>query len=126
MIIHGKERGFRFTIRASIEMAELCPDKDISRMGELLDGKSFQEMALQVAKLAIIMNKADEEAVAYEGTRERIEPITEDEMMTLTTEEFTAVQQEIFKAYGADTTRTVEVEPSKKNGAEEAESGKSS
>lgn len=126
MIIHGRECGFRFTIRASIEVAELCPDKDLSRMGELFEGKSYGDMAMQTAKLAAILSKANEEAVAYDGSREPAKPLTEDEMLTLTQEEFQAVQAEVLKAYGADTARTVEVEPSKKNEAEEAGSERSS
>lgn len=126
MIIHGRECGFRFTIGASIAIAELCPEKDLSRMGELFEGKSYGDVAVQTAKLAAILSKANEAAVAYDGSRQQERPLSEEEIMTLTQEEFQAVQAEVLKAYGADTARTVEVEPSKKNEAEEAKSGRSS
>lgn len=126
MVVHGRECGFRFTIRASIEVAELCPDKDLSRMGELFENASYEDMTAKIAKFAAILSRANEEAVAYDGSRKPENPLSEDEIMTLTNEEFMAVQEEIFKSYGKDTARAVEVEPSKKNKAEEAGSEKSS
>lgn len=125
MMIHGREVGFRFTIGASIAVGELCPEGDLSRMGELFEGKSYGDIAAQTAKLAAILSRANEDAVAYDGSRKPERPLSEDEIMTLTQDEFQTVQAEVIKAYGADTARTVEVEPSKKNEAEEAESGKS-
>lgn len=117
MIIHGRECGFRFTVRASLELAELCPEKDLSRVGELLDGKPYSEIVEVIMKMAIIFNKADEEAIAFAGGGKPGKIITQEEMLVMTSEEFATLQNEVLKAYGVDSARTVEVEPSKKNGA---------
>lgn len=126
MIINGRECGFRFTIGASLELAELCPGKDLSKFGELLNGKSYSEFVDVIMKMAIIFNKADEEAKVFYGEGKPVEPITKEEMLYLTNKEFMDMQKEIFDAYGIDTKRTVEVEPSKKNGAAKKKTGKSS
>lgn len=125
MIIHGRECGFRFTVRASIEVAELCPEKDLGRLGELFEG-TYQDIVAMFSKLAVILNKAYEEAVAFEGGGKPGKLITEEEIMFMTSQEFTVMKNEILEAIGGDTKRTVEAEPSKKNGAGKKKSGKSS
>ena len=35
MQVHGREVGFRFTVGASAKISDLCPDGDISRLGEV-------------------------------------------------------------------------------------------
>ena len=39
MIIFGKERGFSFTVGASVEIAEMCPDGDLTKIEKFLSGK---------------------------------------------------------------------------------------
>ena len=38
MQVHDREVGFRFTVGASAKISDLCPDGDISRLGEMLEG----------------------------------------------------------------------------------------
>lgn len=114
MVINGRECGFRFTISASIEVAELCPDKDISKLGELFKEESFKNSVIQTVKLAAILSKANEEAVAYDGSRKPEKPLTEGELLSLTQDKFYAVKDEIVKACIGDAARTVEIEPPKK------------
>lgn len=126
MIIHGRECGFRFTVRAAQELAELCPDKDIAKLGELFDNKTYPELVNTITQMAIIFNMADEEARAFNSDGEPRKPLTREEIMVMSKDEFAALQKEVLRAYGIDTKRTVEVEPSKKNGAGKKKSGKSS
>ena len=36
MQVHGREVGFRFTVGASVKISNLCPDGDITSLGEVL------------------------------------------------------------------------------------------
>ena len=57
MIIFGKERGFSFTVGASVEIAEMCPDGDLTKIEKFLSGK-YGRVTRNGAKLIIELNKA--------------------------------------------------------------------
>ena len=95
MQVHGREVGFRFTVGASAKISDLCPDGDISRLGEVLEGQ-YGEVP---------------------GYKPR--PLTADEVMTLRMDEFAKLQQAALAVWTEDSRPTVEVEPEKKEGGED-------
>ena len=62
MIINGKERKFFLTVGASCAIAELCPDGDIAKIGELFRGRYSKNMT-SVAKFIAAMNRGYEERI---------------------------------------------------------------
>ena len=118
MQIYGREVGFRFTVGASAKISDLCPDGDISRLGEVLEGQ-YGKVARDSAAIVAALSEGYEQAQAYEVPGYRPRPLTVDEVMTLRVGEFAALQQAALAAWTEDSRPTVEVEPEKKEGGED-------
>ena len=112
MIIHGREVRFRRTVLGNCEIAEVCPGKDISRFGEVVqEGYSSAQKAAAV--FVVAMSKGWEMNQKYENPGYEMRPLTTEEVMLLGDEEFAALFQEAFDAFGADGKTTVEAEEPK-------------
>lgn len=118
MQVHGREVGFRFTVGASAKISDLCPDGDISRLGEVLEGQ-YGKVARDTAAIIAALNEGYEQARAYEAPGYKPAPLTVDEVMTLRVDEFARLQQAALAAWKEDSKPTVEVEPEKKEGGED-------
>lgn len=117
MIIHGKERGFALTIGATIEIAEFCPNGDISRIGDAITRGGFARQMTNICKLIVALNKGYEERRAFEEAGYIPDPITEAEVRSLTTADLTVLQEAAMAAFLKDSETTVEVKPPKKDNA---------
>nr|DAI28341.1 MAG TPA: hypothetical protein [Caudoviricetes sp.] len=129
MQVHDREVGFRFTVGASAKISDLCPDGDISRLGEVLEG-GYGKVVRDTAAIIVAMSEGYAAALAFEtfgradigGDWKPPRPLTVDEVMTLRMDEFARLQQAALAAWMEDSKPTVEVEPEKKEGGEDQES----
>ena len=129
MQVHGREVGFRFTVGASAKISDLCPDGDISRLGEVLEG-SYGKVVRDTAAIIIAMSEGYAAALAFEtfgradigGDWRPPRPLTVDEVLSLRESEFIQLQQTALAAWTEDSKPTVEVEPEKKESGKEKES----
>lgn len=115
MQVHGREVGFRFTVGASAKISDLCPDGDISRLGEVLAGQ-YGKVARDTAAVVAALSEGYEQALAFEAPGHKPQPLTVEEIMTLRMSEFTELQAAALAAWSEDSKPTVEVEPAKKEG----------
>ena len=113
MQIYGREVGFRFTVGASAKISDLCPDGDISRLGEVLEGQ-YGKVARDSAAIIAALSEGYEEAFAFESPGYTPKPLTVEEVLTLQMGEFAQLQQAALTAWMEDSKPTVEVEPEKK------------
>lgn len=113
MIINGKERGFLLTIGASAEISDLCPQGDLSRLGEVFT-QSYAKQIRVTAKLIAAMSRGYENQRHYEDPSYEADPLTVDEILTLETNTFQELTHEVMQKFGADQKPTVEVEDKKK------------
>lgn len=113
MEIYGKERGFSLTVRAASKVARLCPGGDLGRMGEVLNGKNFADNLDVISKFIQYMSEGYEERKHFETGAEP-DPLTLDEIQSLTMDELTQLQQAAFSAFAGDAKPSVETESSKK------------
>lgn len=113
MEIYGKERGFSLTVRAASDVARLCPDGDLTRMGEILKGKNFADNLEVISKFIVAMSNGYEERKHFE-TGEAPDPLTIEQVQSLTMDELTRLQEEAFSAFNGDAKPSVEAEPLKK------------
>lgn len=113
MIINGKERGFLLTIGASAEISELCPQGDLSRLGEVFN-QSYAKQIRVTAKLIAAMSRGFENQKHYEDPDYEPDPLTVDEILTLDTNTFQELTHEVMQKFGADQQPTVETEAKKK------------
>lgn len=121
MQIYGREIGFRFTVGASAKISDLCPDGDITRLGEVLEG-SYGKVVRDTAAIIVAMSEGYAAALAFEtfgradigGDWSPPRPLTVDEVLSLRESEFIQLQQAALAAWTEDSKPTVEVEPEKK------------
>lgn len=129
MQVHGREVGFRFTVGASAKISDLCPDGDISRLGEVLEG-SYGKVVRDTVAIIVAMSEGYAAALAFEafgradigGDWKPPRPLTVDEVLSLRESEFIQLQQAALAAWSEDSKPTVEVEPEKKEGGKARES----
>lgn len=113
MKIFGEDYGFMLTVGASAAIADLCPDGDLNRMGEVLQGK-YSETIFFTAHYIEAMAKGFDDAKRYAGEEITHKPLTAEMVMALPSDVFKDVQAEALRAFKGDTETTVEVAPSKK------------
>lgn len=113
MQIYGREVGFRFTVGASAKISDLCPDGDITRLGEMLDGQ-YGQVTRDTAAILAALSEGYEQALSFEAPGHKPDPLTVDELFSLRPSEFSALQQAALAAWAEDSKPTVEVEPEKK------------
>lgn len=117
MRIHGKERGFALTIGATIEIAEFCPNGDIARVGDAITKGGYSRQMTNICKLIVALNRGYEERRAFEEDGYRPDPLTEQEVRSLTMADLNALRDEAMAAFASDSQTTVEVKPPKKDNA---------
>ena len=118
MQVHGREVDFRFTVGASAKISDLCPDGDISRLGEVLEGQ-YGKVTRGTAAVVAALSEGYEQAQSYEVPGYKPRPLAVDEVMALRMDEFARLQQAALAAWREDSKPTVEVEPEKKEGGED-------
>lgn len=113
MKVYGREAGFRFTVGASTKISDLCPDGDITRLGEVLEGQ-YGQVTRDTAAIMAALSEGYEQARSFEVPGHEPAPLTVDELLSLRPSEFSALQQAALAAWTEDSKPTVEVEPEKK------------
>ena len=121
MQVYGREVGFRFTVGASARIADLCPDGDIERLGELLNG-SYGKVSRDTAAIVVALSEGYEQAQRFEDLAYKPRPLSVEEIMSLRPTEFMELQQAALAAWVEDKKTTVEVEPEKKESGKDKES----
>lgn len=113
MLIYGKEIGFAFTVGASKEVADLCPNKDLSRLSEAA-GETYTERMEFAESLVLIMNKAYADMKAFEG--ETVARVTREMLDTLAPKDLLALSTEAMAIFHDDSQGEIDVEGKKDQG----------
>lgn len=114
MLIHGREVHFLLTVGATRAVARMCPDGDISNIGLIFEGKSTDKMIDIIAELSAAMSTGYEEQRKYLEQGYVPNPISKEEVLTLTIPELEELQKELMGEIGAGMKTEVEAEPDKK------------
>ena len=112
MVVFGTERHFLLTVGAASEIASLCPDGDISRIGEIM-GASYDKSMVSIAKVIVALNKGYEQRQRFEGG-ETHDPLTVDMLMALDIADLTRLQNEALKAFSRDSKQSIKTQSKKK------------
>jgi hypothetical protein len=115
MKIGNKEYGFKLTVGASVQIAKLCPDGDLSRIEEAI-GKNYAQQAEAMATIIVALNHGYAAAEEFEGRKAN--RLKVEDVLSLSPELYSEVSAEAFRAFGADIRGEIEVESSKKAEAE--------
>lgn len=116
MEIFGKSYGFRYTVGAEEEIRKLCPGEDLSKLRDLLRGKTPESLAA-AAETMCILSRWEEKARRFEDPEHREEPLTRELLALCTPAEFTQLLIEALQAIVRDRSASVEAQPEKKEKA---------
>lgn len=112
MIINGREVRFRRTVWGNCQLADMCPKKDINKLGALLQG-DYATSQRTAARMIAVLSEGYERAHKFSDPGYEPHPLTEDEALMLDDETFSALFQEAIDAFQNDGKTTVEAEPVK-------------
>jgi len=112
MQIHGREIKFLRNVGANIRVIEELAGGDAKKVNQIFDGK-YSKSQLASAKFIAIMSEAYEDTAKFTDPTHTPNPLTKDEALTLTDEEFERAFSEAIQAWKGETP-TVETEPVKK------------
>lgn len=113
MKIRGREIKFLRTVKATSDIASLCPEKDIQRIGELFEG-ALPRTLLTGAKIIHYLNEGYEMNKHFENPSYEPQVLSVDEIMYLDDATFTELMNEAVKGMSNGAEQTIEVEESKK------------
>ena len=121
MIIHGKERLFLLTVQASVDIAEMCPDGDLARIAEVLEGPQAKSLRF-IAKFVAAMNRGYENNRKYEEPGYDPDPLTVDEILSMPLSDIMEAENEAMREFRMNAKSEIEVkdQPKKEEGTAEA------
>lgn len=124
MVVFGKEVNFRRSVQANCEIADICPDGDINKFNELING-NYPTAQKAAATFIVALNRAYEDYANYIDPAHEPDPVSIREIMMLDNEQFNDLFMEALKVFADDGKTTVETEPVKKTENEAGEAGPS-
>jgi len=113
MIIHGREIHFLLTVGATRKISRLCPDNDVQNIGLIFEAKDTEKIIDTIAELSAAMSEGYESQQKYLHPGYEPNPLTKDEVYTLTIQELTDLQDELMGEIGNSMKVSVEAEPEK-------------
>lgn len=113
MLIHGREIHFLLTVGATRKIARLCPDNDIQNISLIFEAKDTDKMIDVLATLSQAMSEGYESQKKYLDPSYEPHPLTIEEVMTLTIQELTSLQEELMKEIGVGMEVEIKAEPLK-------------
>ena len=118
MELKGREIRFLRTVKATCDIADLCPDGDIGKVDRLFLQK-YSDAQLNCAKFIAILNKGYEDYMKHEN--EGYEPVYLDaeDLLYLQQNDFQQLLNEASEAFSAGVETTVET-AEEKNGKKTA------
>ena len=106
-----KDYGFRLTVGASVQIAKLCPNGDLSRIGEAVGGE-YANTVETMCEIIVALNNGYAASEEFEGrTAARI---TKDQLYAMDPATFAEMQNKAMKAFGVDVKGEIEVKSTKK------------
>jgi hypothetical protein len=114
VVINGREVGFAFNTRAVMLAADICPNRDINKIDMMIQGKVGNIIENQT-RFILAMNKAYVLSSEHRGENQK--PLTEDELLDMSPEEFMDVFTAAYTTRIKDGKTNIETKPTKKQNA---------
>lgn len=123
MELNGREVNFVYNVLASLKVARLCPDGKLENIEQLFGG-TYDDDVTNTSKFMIALNAGWIAAQKSQDPDFDVEPLTEDELMLLSSADYLVLQNEAVKAYEAGNRRSVHTKPVQTKGKKTAAKGK--
>lgn len=114
MKIRGREIQFLRTVKATADLAKLCPDEDFERIGELFNG-TVPKIIETGAKVIHFLNEGYEMNKHFDDPNYKPDIISVEEILYLDEQTYTELMKEAFNSLNNGAETTIELEESKKN-----------
>lgn len=111
MVINGKERGFRYTVRANIKLAKHYPGGNSQRFPELLDNE--EKFTNFIVDAAVVMNASYENKKKIEDEDYTPCYLTKEEIDDMEMKDFRELTREILGVLTEDAKPTIETKEPK-------------
>lgn len=118
MEINGREIKFLRTVKATSDMAKLCPDEDIERMGELFNGNLPTTLETG-AKIIHYLNEGYEMNKHFEDPSYQPQILSVEQIMYLDDVTFTQLMQSAMAGMGNGAETSIELQENKKKEKED-------
>lgn len=113
MEINGREIRFLRTVKATSDLAKICPNGDIERMGELFD-KDLSTTLETGAKIIHYLNEGYEMNRHFMDRSYQPQIISEEEIMYLDDQTYTELIKSAMAGLGIGAETTIELAETKK------------
>lgn len=113
MEINGREIKFLRTVKATSDLAKICPDGNIERLGELFNGDLSTTLETG-AKIIHFLNEGYEMNKHFMDRSYQPKVLGVDEIMYLDDKTFTELMQSAMEGMGVGAETTIELEEPKK------------
>lgn len=108
---------FKLTVLAAAEIADFCPEKDIAKIGDVMqtypDTVKNGARFIRALNRGYVMSEIAKDPKANKG----LKVVTEDEIFSLEPDEFMNLLEKAMECFGIDKEASVDVEPTKKEEA---------
>ena len=118
MEINGREIKFLRTVKATSDLAKICPNGDIERLGELFSGELSTTLETG-AKIIHFLNEGYEMNKHFMDKSYQPQILGVEEIMYLDDRTFTELMQSAMQSMNAGAETTIEVEEPKKKETED-------
>ena len=116
MKVNNREIKFRRTVFVTCLLSERAPGKDVRRYEELFDLTNLGQSYDAAAYFIHAMSMGYEKAKAMNEQGYTANPVTYDELMCLSEEDFLKLFTEAMEVYRGDAKQTVQAQPKKGTG----------
>ena len=113
MIINGREIKFLRTVKATAEIAKICPDKDISNL-TVIFSQDFPTSVEAGAKIIHFLNEGYEMNKHVMDRSYKPQPLEVDEILCLDNDTFQLLMESAMKGLNNGAETSVEIEEPKK------------
>lgn len=106
---------FKLTVGAAAEIAELCPDKDLAKIEQIMS--NYPDTVKNGARFIRALNRGY--VMSIDPMCKKNKVVTEAELLALEPEEFMDVLNDAMMSFGADKETSIEAEPKKDEAPQE-------
>lgn len=113
MKINGREIKFLRTVKATADVSNLCPDKDLSRLPELFSG-DFSKSVETGAKIIHFLNEGYEMNRHFADRSYKPQPLEVDEILYLDNDTYQLLMESAMSGLNNGAETSIEIEEPKK------------
>ena len=110
---NGREYNLELNLQSQFEIADLCPNGDFARIGEVFADGNFKKQAMSIIKIICALSRGYEDHKAYEDPAYNPQYLTEEMFKFATQDQLFTISEAIHECLTGDSKQEVETEVKK-------------